>query len=217
MLFPLFTSTKRRVYPWGTWTLVFANVAVFLLTKDDLTTAIQRWGFVPDQLTIAGCLFRDHWPTLVTYAFLHGNWFHVGSNMLFLCVFGSSVEQSVRGWRLWVAYLLGAAFAAIIHARFDPQTALPCVGASGAVSAMLGTYLTLEGWRGRVVSLGPLLLLTETPGWFFVGVWFALQLMGLSESQNWLRTDNNIAWYAHLGGFVAGIACGLVVRRWRRD
>ena len=86
---------------------------------------------------------------------------------------------------------------------------------------MLGMYLTIEGRRGRVVSLGPLLLLTETPGWFFVGVWFVLQLVGLSESQSWLPTENNIAWFAHLGGFAAGVVCGLAAlgsrRVWQRS
>ena len=215
MLFPLATSTKRRVRSWGTWTLVAANIAVFLWTKNDLPAAVQRWGFVPDQLTLASGLSHSHLPTLVTHAFLHGSWWHIGTNMWFLFVFGSSVEQSLPGWRLWVAFILAALVAALIHLLFDSRGAIPCVGASGAVSAMLGTYLTLEGRRGRVVSLGPLLLLTETPGWFFVGVWFVLQLVGLSEAQNWLHTDNNIAWYAHLGGFAAGVACGLAVRRSR--
>ena len=86
---------------------------------------------------------------------------------------------------------------------------------------MLGMSLTIEGRRGRVVLLGPLLLLTETPGWFFVGVWFVLQLVGLSESQSWLPTENNIAWLAHLGGFAAGVVCGLAVlgsrRVWQRS
>lgn len=148
--------------------------------------------------------------TPITAMFLHGGWGHILMNMLFLHIFGDNVEDTLGRFRFLVFYLLcgGLSFGAQI--LFQPHSMVPNLGASGAIAGVLGAYFLLFP-RARVVTLVPLFLffpVVEIPAFIFLGLWFVLQF--LSGAMTIGRTDSlagGVAWWAHVGGFVAGVIC----------
>jgi membrane associated rhomboid family serine protease len=138
--------------------------------------------------------------TLITSLFLHGDVLHLGFNMLYLWIFGDNVEDSMGHGRFIVFYLLCGLAASAAHALFNPDSVVPTIGASGAISGVLGAYLILHP-RARVlvlVSYFPLRL----PAYFVLGLWIAMQLLlGVADSAG----AAGVAWWAHIGGFVAGV------------
>ncbi len=143
--------------------------------------------------------------TVLTSMFLHGGWMHLIGNMLYLWIFGNNVEDSMGHVRFIVFYVLCGVAAALAQGWFYPESTIPMIGASGAISGVLGAYLLLHP-RARVLVLIPLgfiMQLVRLPALFVLGLWFAMQL--LSE----LFADPNspgVAFRAHIGGFVAGMA-----------
>ena len=151
--------------------------------------------------------------TLLTSMFLHGGWMHLLGNMLYLWIFGNNIEDAMGHVRFILFYALGGLLAALSHAAIDPSSTIPMVGASGAISAILGAYLLLYP-RARVLVLmpPPFLGTTYVPAVFVLGLWFLGQLYsgGLSLGSK----GGGIAFFAHIGGFIAGMALvGLFKRR----
>lgn len=146
--------------------------------------------------------------TVVTYMFLHGGWLHLASNMLFLWVFGDNIEDSMGHVRFLIFYLLCGAAAGATHAFMQPLSEAPLVGASGAVAGVIGGYLMLHP-RVKVWVLilwrVPLLL----PAYIVLGAWILMQFGGLLIA----GTAAEIAWWAHLGGFVAGAVLIVIFKR----
>lgn len=157
---------------------------------------------------------RTLWPllTLITSAFLHGGFLHVGFNMLFLWVFGDNIEDRLGHGRYLGFYLTAALVATLSHVLLAPSSTVPMVGASGAISAVLGAYLVMFPWA-RVRTLFIIIIfikVIELPAGIFLGVWFALQILSS------LASDPNapgVAWYAHIGGFVFGFLIALGKRK----
>jgi membrane associated rhomboid family serine protease len=144
--------------------------------------------------------------TLFTSMFLHGGWMHLIGNMLYLWIFGNNIEDAMGHVKFVVFYVVCGLLAAMSHALTDPASAVPMVGASGAISGVLGAYLLLFP-RAQVMVLIPLGIFTRTmyvPAGFVLGFWFVLQLLsgGMSLGQG----GGGVAWFAHVGGFVAGMA-----------
>ena len=144
--------------------------------------------------------------TLLTSMFLHGGWMHLIGNMLYLWIFGNNVEDVMGHVKFVIFYVVCGIFAAMSHALTDPSSAVPMVGASGAISGVLGAYLLLYP-RAQVLVLIPLGIFMRTmyvPAGFVLGFWFVLQLLsgGMSLGQG----GGGVAWFAHVGGFVAGMA-----------
>src|SRR5688572_11864007 len=139
--------------------------------------------------------------------FLHGGWGHIIGNSLFLWVFGNNVEDSMGRWRFLGFYLLCGIAAAVAHLVVDPGSPIPTVGASGAISGVLGGYLLLYP-RVRVRTFFPPIFLFHVPAWFVLVFWFGEQvLMGLPELSPMRRdVSSGVAVWAHVGGFVAGVA-----------
>jgi membrane associated rhomboid family serine protease len=138
--------------------------------------------------------------------FLHGGWMHLIGNMLYLWIFGNNVEDVMGHVRFVYFYVLCGILAALSHALIDPSSTIPMVGASGAISGILGAYLLLFP-RAQVLVLIPLGIFTRimyVPAGFVLGMWFVLQLLsgGLSLG----RQGGGVAFFAHVGGFVAGLA-----------
>lgn len=137
---------------------------------------------------------------------------HIGSNMLYLWVFGDNVEDRLGHLRYLVFYLLIGLLAGLAQITFSPQSTVPIIGASGAVAGILGAYAVICP-RARVLALVPLFLfltVTEVPAMLFLGLWFVLQLFsGLTS----IGIDMSVAWWAHIGGFLAG---ALLVRTFSR-
>jgi membrane associated rhomboid family serine protease len=151
--------------------------------------------------------------TLVTSMFLHGGFLHIAGNMLYLWIFGNNVEDSMGHIRFIVFYLCCGIIASYTHALANAASTVPMIGASGAVSGVLGAYLLLYP-RARVLTLiafGLYIRTVEVPAMFVLGFWFVLQFLNALLSAG---TGGGVAWYAHIGGFVAGILLiGIFKRR----
>jgi membrane associated rhomboid family serine protease len=146
--------------------------------------------------------------TLLTSAFLHANWLHLGGNMLFLWIFGDNIEDCLGHVRYLAFFALCAIAAALAHIAVDPSSTVPTIGASGAVSGMLGGYLILHP-KARVWTLVAMRIPLPLPAVLVLVVWFALQLYGAADPDS----TTSIAWWAHVGGFVTGAILVIPLRR----
>ena len=140
--------------------------------------------------------------TLVTSMFLHGGWMHLIGNMAFLWIFGDNVEDSMGHLRFLVFYLVCGVVAALAHAALNADSIVPMVGASGAISGVLGAYLVLHP-RARVLVLF-MFMVTRLPAFVVLGAWIGLQVFNATMSGG--ATGGGTAWWAHIGGFIAGAA-----------
>jgi membrane associated rhomboid family serine protease len=141
----------------------------------------------------------------LTSMFLHATWFHVIGNMLFLWIFGDNIEDHMGHARYLGFYLLSGIAAASAQVLLTPQLNAPTVGASGAIAGVLGAYFILYP-RARVLTWFPPIFLFYLPAWILLGGWFGLQfLSGILPYSDGRHHDQNIAFWAHVGGFVAGI------------
>ena len=147
--------------------------------------------------------------TLVTSMFLHGGWLHLGGNMLFLWIFGDNVEDAMGHVRFLVFYLVCGVVAALAHIYFNPGSQIPTIGASGAISGVLGAYIVLHP-RAQVLTLFFRFFIT-LPAFVVLGLWFGLQ--GLSAYMDTSGESGGVAWWAHIGGFVAGAMLVVPFRR----
>lgn len=213
-MIPIQDNVPSRGVPLVTWGLILLNGLVFVyelsLPPDDLERLFAGRGFVP------GRLWTDPdaaW-TLLTCLFLHGGWTHFVRNMWALYLFGDNVEDRMGSVRYLGFYLLCGAAAGLTHCAVDPDSAVPTVGASGAVAGVLGAYFVLFP-TARVITLVPLFLipfLIEIPAVLFLGLWFAAQLLSGTLSLGNPQGYGVVAWWAHVGGFVTGAALQRVFR-----
>src|ERR1700691_240356 len=202
ILIPLRSS--ERVYSTAKVTagLIAMNAAIFLyqvsLPPRALNECVNQWGIVPDRLNLA---------SLVTSMFLHGGWLHILGNMLFLWVFGRNIEDLIGGTRFLILYLSCGIVAAIVQIISNPFSHLPTIGASGAIAGIMGAFL-IRFPRSRIRTLFWFIFLTtlEIPAAFLLLYWFAIQFLnGFSSLAEADYTGGGVAWFAHVGGFVAGM------------
>jgi membrane associated rhomboid family serine protease len=153
--------------------------------------------------------FVPPYATILTSMFLHGGWMHLLGNMLYLWIFGKGVENALGPWRFALLYLLGGVAAALTQGLMDPSSEVPMIGASGAIAGTLGAYLLLYP-RGNVVVFFWLLIfvrLLQVPAVILLGLWFLLQLWSAASSG-----EPGVAFWAHVGGFLAGMLLVVVLR-----
>lgn len=185
-----------------------------------LDRLFRDWALVPRDLTNAlggagasGTLAREL-GTVVTSMFLHGGWIHLIGNMLYLWIFGNNVEDRLGRVGFLLFYLFGGVVAAVTQVLTDPGSTTPILGASGAIAAVLGTYVVLYP-RARVLSLvflGFFYQLLQVPAIIVLGLWFVLQLIDGVASLGVTSTAGGVALFEHIGGFLAGVAVGVVIR-----
>jgi membrane associated rhomboid family serine protease len=209
---PLRDDNPTELTPVVTIALIVANFAAWLLIQgagmdpQRLQASVYAFGTVPCELTHA-CV-RQHgglgWAELVTSMFMHGGWEHILGNMLFLWVFGNNIEDSMGHARFVVFYLVCGLAAGAAHVALTPASQMPAVGASGAISGVMGAYVLLYP-QARVQTWVPPLFLIHIRAWFFLIYWFALQLFTGFGSLGSGETGGVAVW-AHVGGFVAGLA-----------
>jgi membrane associated rhomboid family serine protease len=175
-----------------------------------LNDFITQWGVVPVELTAAwssGQVFSIETATLVTSQFLHGGWLHLLGNMLYLWIFANNVEDRLGRGVFLVFYLAGGVLAALSQVAVDPSSDIPTIGASGAIATTLGAYVVFFP-RARITSLvflGFFYQLIDVPALLVLGFWFVLQLIdGLSSLGMVDSNTGGVAFFAHIGGFVAG-------------
>ncbi|MCS6828724.1 MAG: rhomboid family intramembrane serine protease [Caldilinea sp.] len=205
-MFPLRDTVRARSLPLMNWTLIAVNVLVFIvfLSGPHAEFWIERYALIPAQLFVN----PTAWLTVITSMFLHGGLFHLLGNMWALYIFGDNVEDRMGSLRFLIFYLLCGAAAAFVHVLMNPNSVIPTVGASGAISGVMGAYLVLFPFA-RVITLVPLFFFPyffEIPALFFIGVWFAGQLVSAFMTSALAPPDvGGVAWWAHVGGFVAGM------------
>lgn len=207
-MIPLRDNNLHAKTPVVTIALIAVNIAVFLYQLSlggHLEEFINTFGFIPYRLHIGGSLFFKIIP-FFSSMFLHAGIWHLLGNCLYLWIFGDNVEDRLGSFRFLAFYLLCGIAASSIHAAVNINSTVPAIGASGAIAGVLGAYFLLFP-KARVLTLLPLFIfwqIIEVPAFFFLGFWFFYQcLLGISSLG--IRDATGIAFWAHIGGFGAGI------------
>jgi membrane associated rhomboid family serine protease len=210
-MLPLSDHNPRKTFPIVTYVLIGANILAFLWELslgDALQRALMQIAFIPRVFWVPGYWQRD---MLTTFAsmFLHGGLLHIGSNMLYLWIFGDNIEDRLGHLRYTIFYFLCGILATFAHAFFNASSGVPAIGASGAIAGVLGAYLILYP-HAQVTTLIPIFMfitVRQVPAVFILGLWFVLQLfsgvgsLGVRDAQDM----GGVAYFAHIGGFVAGM------------
>jgi membrane associated rhomboid family serine protease len=201
-------NTGRRITPVVTYVLIAFNVVFFLVEMNGGEAFIQRWAFVPRRFLADPA---GDFATLFTAMFMHAGWLHLIGNMLYLWIFGDNVEDRFGHAKFVIFYLVCGVAATFAQLAFSADSAVPNLGASGAVAGVLGAYLLLYP-RGRVhVMMGRGVV--PAPALMVIGLWFVLQLFSGIGSVNSAADDQGgVAYMAHIGGFVMGFLLTFVLR-----
>jgi membrane associated rhomboid family serine protease len=241
MIFPLKDDIRRQSWPVVTVGLIGLNVLAFLYQVSLGIDAggpgpraaeafIVEFGVTPCRLThscpssVARLLgdFPHPWATIFTSMFLHANLLHVGGNMLYLWIFGNSVEDTIGHGRFVLFYLAAGVVAAVGQTLISPTSSVPMIGASGAVSGVLGAYLLLfpQATVVTLVMLGFFIKVLRIPALIVLGFWIVLQLVNGYLAYSAAQTaralgrgeTGGVAWFAHIGGFLGGIILLFLLR-----
>ncbi len=216
-MLPLRDSQPSYTKPYVTISLIGVNVAVFLyelsLDHFSLNHFIALYALIPG---------RFHLGALLTSMFLHGGWLHLIGNMWFLWIYGDNIEDALGHAKYLVFYLLCGFAAGLVQLLPDPGSRLPTLGASGAIAGVMGAYL-IKFPRSRIVTLVPIfffLTTVEIPASMMLIYWFAIQFFsGVGSIGSARVSQGGVAWFAHIGGFLAGMALIYLMRprdRYRR-
>ncbi|MCX7852335.1 MAG: rhomboid family intramembrane serine protease [Caldilineales bacterium] len=218
-MIPLQDTVRSRSLPVVNWALIAANILIFFLMvstgrgAERLTTL---FGIVPARLLSGNDPLG--WLTLVTSMFLHGGWAHLFSNVLALYIFGDNVEDRLGSGRYLLLYLFSGLAAGIVHIVFNPTSTIPAIGASGAISGVLAAYFLFFP-TARVITLVPLFFwpwFVEIPAVVYLGFWFVSQLLnGVLSVVVGAQALGGVAWWAHVGGFAAGLVLAPLLKRRR--
>lgn len=210
-MIPISDDNPARQSPVVTWLVIAICVAAYVWERSlgsEMSAALAVFGFVPALLVHAhpappGLVELPPAATIFTSMFLHGGILHIAGNMLYLWIFGDNVEDAMGHLRFVVFYLACGVAAALALAYVDPQSRVPMIGASGAISGVLAAYMLLFP-RARitvVVPLGIIFFPVALSAFWVVGFWFAMQLASAAFSN---PHEPGVAWWAHVGGFAAG-------------
>jgi membrane associated rhomboid family serine protease len=223
-MLPLWDANPNRRAPVMTVLLIVANLVVFayeiwLMQTKQMDLFVRQYALVPLHL-VAHWDDGSRWLTLLTHMFLHGGVAHVLGNCWFLWIFGKNVEDRLGSFTFLLFYLLSGLAAAALQVAVDSGSSVPMLGASGAISGVLGAYLILfpTAW---IVTLVPWIVpILPVPAFVFLILWFVIQAFNGFGSLLQSAPDGGVAWWAHAGGFAAGIGllllakdAGLVRRR----
>ena len=210
-MIPLKDDNPNRTFPFITYLLIIINVAVFIyqlfMPSESAQHFIYVYGAVPQLLSKGANLYSPF-----TSMFLHGGILHLAGNMLYLWIFGDNVEYLCGHFRFLLFYLLCGFIAFLSHYILEPFSPVPMVGASGAISGVLGAY-ALRFYRAKVLVLVPIFLwiwrFFKIPAGFALGFWFFWQIFnGL-----FFVHSSQVAWFAHIGGFLAGF---ILIKKFER-
>ncbi len=230
-MFPIHDDNPTFRTPVVTIAVIAVTTLAWLIlqgagTEPQLAASVCELGLIPGELTQSAgrtlvpvsehsaCRLEDspQWLTLVTSMFMHGGWLHLIGNMWFLWVFGNNVEDSMGRLRFIVFYLLCGFAAAAAQIAVEPSSPIPMVGASGAIGGVMGAYVVLYPRVGvtLLVFLGFFVTTVQVPAYLMLGYWFLLQLIsGLPQVG---KIGGGVAFWAHVGGFVAGAVLILLFR-----
>ena len=201
---PLFDDNPPGRLPVVNWLIIAACILVFIhqfsLSRND------EWRFIVEYAAIPQFISNGYnLPSLVTSAFLHGGWLHLGGNMLYLWIFGDNIEDRMGPVRFVLFYILCAIVATLTHVAIAPSSETPLVGASGAIAGVLAAYLILHP-RAKVRVLVVILIFIRwirMPAFVVLAAWALIQVLAAPAS---IGAEGGTAYFAHIGGFVAGLA-----------
>ena len=226
-MIPIRDSITSRSVPFVTRAIILINALVFFyelaLPKESLESLVYLFGIVPARFTDPGWANAAGFPAggywvFLTHQFLHGGWLHIIGNMWTLWIFGKNVEDAMGHVRYGVFYLLCGVLAGLTQLVAQPHSQVPSLGASGAIAGVLGAYFLLYP-KARVVLLVPLFFVPyffEVPAVLYLGLWFVGQLFNGTLALAGPEQMGGIAFWAHVGGFTAGmLLCRLFVRQQR--
>lgn len=211
MLFPIGDEQVRGgATPLFSYGFIALNVAIFLMQVNmppaQLQAFIYDYGSIPAETMRGQDLF-----TLLTSMFLHGGWMHLIGNMLFLWVFADNIEATIGNGRFFLFYILGGLAAHTAHIYFNPGSNVPTVGASGAISAVMGAYLVM--FPASRIKMLFFVFTFRVPAFIFLGFWIWQQwISGTAALQVETAQSEGVAWWAHIGGFVFGVLAGIYYR-----
>ena len=207
-MLPLYDLNPHRRTPVIVVIFLLANVALFLIefvqTQRGIISLNHQWSLVP------AALWRrpevETWLTPITSMFLHGGWLHLFGNCWFLWIFGNNIEDRLGHVRFIVFYLLCGLAAGAAQVAVSPHSTLKMLGASGAISGILGAYMRYFP-TAPIVTLVPFIVpILPIPAFVFAGLWFLFQFSQGIQSWESTGTVGGVAWWAHIGGFLAGLA-----------
>ncbi|MDP5337609.1 MAG: rhomboid family intramembrane serine protease [Nodularia sp. (in: cyanobacteria)] len=223
-MFPLHDENPTRITPYFTYGLIGLNIVVFLhevsLSSEQLEQFFQMYAVIPRELTTN---FAQEWTTLFTSQFLHGGWWHLISNMVFLWVFGNNIEDRMGHFKYLIFYLACGALAALCQWFISMDSTIPSLGASGAIAGVLGAYIIRfpQAKIFTLVFLGFFITTIRIPAMILIGV-FVIQnvisgLLSLQAAANMSVETGGVAYWAHIGGFAFGIIISPLFGLFRRD
>ncbi len=217
-MIPIRDTQRTTRFPIMNWLIIITNVLVFMVeyfsSGNFSNLFISAFALTPVRVNLANPITLL---PFLTHMFLHGSWYHLISNMWFLMIFGDNIEDRLGSLRYLLFYLLGGISAALLQYFFAPTLAVPTLGASGAIAAVMGAYFVLFP-SSRVVTFIPIFFFggfIRLPAIVYLGIWFVMQIFsGFSSFVIGSGTDaSGIAWWAHVGGFLFGV---LFVRAFAR-
>lgn len=210
-MIPIRDINSSRNFPVVNTLIIGINVAVFLLQMsygNEMDRFVYIYGLVPARYSVphVSVYFTPFQQifSFISFMFLHGGFLHLLGNMWSLYIFGDNVEDRLGPFRYLLFYLLCGFASGLSHLLLNMNSTIPTIGASGAISGVMGAYLILHP-RSRILTLIPILIFpwfVEIPAFFFIGFWFVLQLLNAAGSH---AGGGGIAWWAHIGGFLFGI------------
>ncbi len=210
-MIPLRDTISSKNYPVVNVTLIAVNVFFFLVQLSQgagSNSFINTYGLIPARYTVPeiGRMFNpsEQIIALVTFMFLHGGFWHLLGNMWSLYIFGDNIEDRLGHVRYLVFYLLCGLASGLFHLVLNPHSTIPTIGASGAIAGVMGAYM-ISYPRSKILTLIPFFFIPyfiEVPAFVFLGIWFLLQFLNAAGSSD---HAGGIAWWAHIGGFIAGI------------
>ncbi len=213
-MIPIRDTIPSRTFPYVTILLIILNGLIFIFEVslgDSLKEFIRVMGLVPDryfglaQAPTSNIIER--YSPFLTSIFLHGGWFHVLWNMWYLWIFGDNVEDHFGHFNFFLFYILCGILAGLVHVYVNPASSVPTIGASGAIAGVMGAYFILYP-RSRILTIIPLFLIfpiIHIPAAIFLAIWFFMQFISGTLSLGASAAYSGVAWWAHIGGFVAGV------------
>ena len=213
-MIPLRDTQPSYTFPFVTVAIIVLNVAAFLyefsMDPYELNFFIAHYGVIPT---------RFQWTDVLTSIFLHGGWMHLIGNMWFLWIYGDNVEDILGHSQYLLFYLLCGLAATMVHIAFNADSRVPTIGASGAIAGVMGAYV-VKFPHSRITTLVPITIFLTTvdiPAYFILLYWFVIQFFsGVGSVGHSHLSQGGVAWFAHVGGFLAGVALILVMRTEKR-
>jgi len=220
-MIPIRDRNPSGTFPYVTIGIIIVNILIFLYELSlgsGLGEFIMKFGVVPLKVSyysqVPDLTFINTFFPFISSMFLHGGFVHLIGNMWFLWIFGDNIEDKLGHFKFIAFYFLCGIIASSVHVFFNSQSNVPCVGGSGAIAGVLGAYMVTFP-RARVVTIVPLFVfiqVMELPAIVVLGFWFVIQFFNGAASITASASGAGVAWWAHIGGFAAGVIILYIIR-----